>query len=136
MSTPPWLKAVLASAPDCSWSSISSGIRGNLGRATREFVLPIVTEHTRNSRQSRVHGVPQGASRQDPQHRPAGGVNGEIKRRTDVVGIYPNEGTVTRLFGAIRLEQMDEWAVQRRDMSLETLAPISDASNLSLLAVE
>ena len=62
-------------------------------------------------------------------------VNGEIKRRTDVVGIFPNEAAVTRLVGAILLEQNDEWAVQRRYMSLETLAPISDAPNVSLPAV-
>ena len=62
-------------------------------------------------------------------------VNCEIKRRTDVVGIFPNEAAVTRLVGAILLEQNDEWAVQRRYMSLETLAPISDAPNVSLPAV-
>ncbi len=62
-------------------------------------------------------------------------VNGEIKRRTDVVGIFPNEAAVTRLVGAILLEQNDEWAVQRRYMSLETLAPVSDAPTVSLPAV-
>ena len=62
-------------------------------------------------------------------------LNKEIKRRTDVVGIFPNEAAVTRLVGAILLEQNDEWAVQRRYMSLETLAPISDAPTVSLPAV-
>ncbi len=62
-------------------------------------------------------------------------VNGEVKRRTDVVGIFPNEAAVTRLVGAILLEQNDEWAVQRRYMSLETLAPISEAPAVSLPAV-
>ena len=42
---------------------------------------------------------------------------------------------VTRLAGAILLEQHDKWAVQRRCMSLETLAPSSDAPNVSLPAV-
>jgi putative transposase len=60
-------------------------------------------------------------------------VNGEIKRRTEVVGIFPNEAAITRLVGAILLEQNDEWAVQRaRYITLETIAPFSNDAPVSL----
>jgi transposase-like protein len=63
-------------------------------------------------------------------------LNGEIKRRTNVVGIFPNEASITRLIGALLLEQNDEWAVQRgRYMSLETMAPVSDNPIVTLSAV-
>jgi len=63
-------------------------------------------------------------------------VNGEIKRRTEVVGIFPNEDAIVRLVGAILLEQNDEWAVQRaRYMTLETIAPMSDDPAVSLPAL-
>jgi putative transposase len=78
-----------------------------------------------------------------PQHRtklhstnPIERLNGEIKRRTEVVGIFPNEDAIIRLIGAILLEQNDEWAVKRaRYMTLETIAPLSDDPTVSFPAI-
>jgi putative transposase len=63
-------------------------------------------------------------------------LNGEIKRRTEVVGIFPDEDAIVRLVGAILMETNDEWAVQRcRYMSLETIARSGDDAPLALPAL-
>ena len=63
-------------------------------------------------------------------------LNGEIKRRTDVVAIFSNEAAITRIIGATLMEQPDEWAVpRRRHMTFETMAQVSDNPIVMLSAV-
>lgn len=62
-------------------------------------------------------------------------LNSEIRRRTEVVGIFPNDEAIVRLVGALLLEQYDESAVQRaRYLTLETIAPMGEGAVISLPA--
>ena len=62
-------------------------------------------------------------------------LNAEIKRRTRVVGIFPNEAAIVRLVGALLLEQNDEWQLNRRYMQLEGLQSLAGNSPARLSAV-
>ncbi len=59
-------------------------------------------------------------------------VKREIKRRADVIGIFPNDEAIVRLVGALMLETNDEWAVARRYMPMprERLSPSAHTDDL------
>lgn len=78
---------------------------------------------------------PKAHRRQIASTNPLERVNAEVKRRTDVVGIFPNDASIIRLVGALMLEQNDEWQLNRRYMQLEGMEAVSDNQTPRLSAV-
>jgi putative transposase len=62
-------------------------------------------------------------------------LNKEVKRRTNVVGIFPNEASVRRLVGAVLLEQNDDWQLQHRYLTLETMAGMAASDEATIAAL-
>ena len=63
-------------------------------------------------------------------------LNAEIKRRANVVGIFPNDSAITRLVGAMLLEQNDEWCLNRRYMQPEGLQSLTEHAPTRMSAIQ
>ena len=96
--------------------------------AYREFILRLACEAGSQCRGAAagVIGYHQSALAQDLAHQPLERINKEIKRRSRVVGIFPNSASAIRLTGAILADMHDEWqATERRYLSEESMTQLN-----------
>lgn len=118
----PWVKALLHSIYD---QPDAEAVRAQFERVIEGLAekLPAVAEHLEAAGEDILAftSFPKVLWRQIWSNNPNERLNKEIRRRTDVVGIFPNRESVIRLIGAVLAEQHDEWAEQRRYLGVEAL---------------
>ena len=119
----PWVKTLLHSVYD---QPDRQGVHDQYDRILDALTdkLPAVAEHLDGARADVLafSTFPKELWRQIWSNNPSERLNREIRRRTDVVGIFPDRGSVIRLVGAVLAEQHDEWIEGRRYLGLDVLA--------------
>ena len=119
----PWVKALLHSVYD---QPDAEAVHAQFDRMLDALAdkLPVVAEHLEAAREQILAftAFPPELWRQIWSNNPNERLNREIRRRTDVVGIFPDRTSIIRLVGAVLAEQHDEWAEARRYLGLEALA--------------
>ncbi len=118
----PWVKALLHSVYD---QPDGDAVHAQFDRIldTLTHKLPVVAAHLEDARADILAftTLPKGVWRQVWSNNPQERLNREIRRRTDVVGIFPNRDAAIRLIGAVLAEQHDEWIEQRRYLGVDLL---------------
>lgn len=119
----PWVKALLHSIYD---QPDADAVHAQFDRVVDALAekLPAVAEHLEGARADILAFTPfpKEVWRQIWSNNPNERLNREIRRRTDVVGIFPDRASIIRLVGAVLAEQHDEWAEGRRYLGLDVLA--------------
>lgn len=118
-----WIKALLHSIYD---QPDAEAVHAQFDRVVDALTgkLPTVAEHLEAARTDILAftAFPKEIWRQIWSNNPQERLNREIRRRTDVVGIFPDRASIIRLVGAVLAEQHDEWAEGRRYLGLDVLS--------------